>query len=72
MSSYEMKVCPDCKTRSLPANNICFNCNCRWIFTTTPNWGTRLSEAALFGITGISLVFIFKVVVEWWLQYYGT
>ena len=35
-STYIMKGCPDCKTISIPSNNICLNCGSRWIFRTIP------------------------------------
>lgn len=35
--TFQMQECPDCKTLSIPANNVCINCNTRWITRTIYN-----------------------------------
>jgi len=30
----KMKFCDDCKTYSIPGNNVCLNCKTKWIYVT--------------------------------------
>lgn len=58
----KMKYCDDCKTYSIAGNNICLNCNTRWIYVTKRN---TISIFLLF--TGWA-VFVYYVVKFLWME----
>jgi len=54
--TFEMQECPDCKTISIPVDNVCLNCNVKWVYQYSTKWVDILIGITL-SVLIVTLVF---------------
>ena len=64
--SYTMDKCPECKTLSIPANDVCLNCNVRWITKTVYNISGNLSfmDKVMLIFCGVAIVLFIILLLD--------